>query len=276
MESDKPLPSSPKLTLIGERINTHRERFRLKVFERDTEAVLKEVRGQQNTNVTHLDINAGGSPAKETDDLLWLLETILPELKPETGLVIDSMSAECLARALFRIHDRPGTIVNAITNDADKLAAVMPLIQQHRTGVVAICGSIAASPRTSEERLAAAEQLHRALSSAGVPDERIYFDPLLLPLAYDPQQTRAVLETVRELRRRWPAAHAIVGLSNVSFNMPDRSLLNRTYLAMLLAAGANAVIINPGDAELVAILTAARALLGQDDFLTDYLSLTTK
>ena len=276
MSQGKPLPASPKLDLVGERINTHRERFRLRVFERDSAAVLAEVRSQQDAGVTHLDINAGGSPAKEADDLLWILDTILPELKPETGLLIDSMSAECLARALFRIHDRPKTLINAITNDADKLAAILPLVQQHRTGVVAICGSVSSSPRTSEERLAAAEQLHRALSSAGVADERIYFDPLLLPLAYDPQQPRAVLETVRELTRRWPNAHTIVGLSNVSFNMPNRSLLNRAYLAMLLAAGANAFILNPVDAELVGIVTAARALLGQDDFLTDYLAHATE
>ena len=272
MASPTPLPSCPQFALIGERINTHRERFRVKVFERDSAAILDELRKQQSVNVTHLDLNAGGNPAKEADDLLWILETILPELLPRTGLVLDSTSPECLSRALFRIQGRAGTIINAITPDADKLKPLLPLVQQHRTGVVALCGSANASPRTMEERLAAAEQLHSALSLAGVADEQIYFDPLILPLAYDPQQPSEVLVTVRELRRRWPRAHTLVGVSNISFNMPKRSLLNRTFLAMLLASGVDAVLFDPCDAESASTLIAARALLGQDDFLTDYLS----
>ena len=267
-----PLPASPQLTLIGERINTHREGFRVKVFERDAAAVLEELSKQQSVNVTHLDVNAGGSPSKEADDLLWILETILPELAAKTGLVLDSTSAECLSRALFRIQGRAGTIINAITNDADKLKAILPLVQQHRTNVVALCGSANASPRTMEERLSAAEQLHSALSLGGIADEQIYFDPLILPLAHDPQQPSAILATVRELRRRWPRAHTLVGVSNISFNMPKHSLLNRTFLAMLLASGVDSVLFDPCDAESASTLIAARALLGQDDFLTDYLS----
>src|SRR5476649_1478076 len=148
MPTPTPLPASPQLTLIGERINTHREGFRVKVFERDSAAILAELRKQQGVNVTHLDLNAGGSSAKEADDLLWILETILPELGAKTGLVLDSTSAECLSRALFRIQGRAGTIINAITNDADKIKEILPLVQQHRTGVVALCGSASVSPRT--------------------------------------------------------------------------------------------------------------------------------
>src|SRR5476651_448822 len=131
---------SPHFTVIGERINTHRPDFSGRVQERDTAAVLVEVRRQQKAGVSHIDVNAGGSGPKESDDMLWLLDTILPALKAGTGLVLDSASHECLARALFRVHGREHTIINAVTQDTARMDAILPLVVQHNTGLVAILG----------------------------------------------------------------------------------------------------------------------------------------
>jgi 5-methyltetrahydrofolate--homocysteine methyltransferase len=170
------------------------------------------------------------------------------------------------------LQGRPNTIVNAITNDADRIRDVLPLAAQHGAGVIAILSHGPNPARTLDERMSAAEALHRAIQEAGIPDERQYFDPQVLPLGFDPIQPKAVLETIREIKRRWPFAKTIAGLSNISFNLPQRSLLNRTFLAMLLASGLDGVILNPCDKALSKALLAARALLGKDDFLTDYLA----
>jgi len=266
--SDEPAQG---FALIGERLNTHSEELRVKVFERDKDYVIREARRQQRAGATHLDIHTGGSGAKEIEEMLWLLETILPVLKENVGIVIDSESPECISRALFRIQGRANTIVNAISNDAERIRSVLPLAVQHGTGVIAILSHGPNPSRTADERLNAAEALRKAMTEAGIPDARQYFDPQVLPLGFDPLQAKAVLETLREIKRRWPFVHTIAGMSNVSFNMPGRSLLNRTFLAMLLASGLDGAILNPRDKTLRKTLLAARALLGKDDFLADYL-----
>lgn len=263
---------TPAFALIGERLNTHREDLRVKVFERDKDYVIREARRQQKAGATHLDIHAGGSGPKELEEMLWILETILPVLKENVGIVVDSSSPECLSRALFRIQGRPNTIVNAITNDAERMRTVLPLAVQHGTGVIAILSHGPNPSRTADERLNAAEALRKAMVEAGIPDSKQYFDPQVLPLGFDPCQPKAVLETLREIKRRWPFVHTIVGLSNISFNVPGRSLLNRTFLAMLLASGIDGAILDPRDKTLRKTLLSARALLGQDDFLADYLA----
>lgn len=266
------MDSAVNFTLIGERLNTHREEFRTRVQERDTDAVVKEVQRQQRAGATHLDFNTSGSGEREIDDMLWLLGVALPLLKKKVGVVIDSPDAECLSRALQAVAGRPRTIINAITMDFERLQKTLPLIVQHGTGVVAILGGPGAPPRSSAERLSFAEQMRKILCDARIADERQYFDPQVLPLAYDAAQPRAVLETVVEIRKRWPGVHALAGLSNVSFNLANRRLLNRTYLAMLLGSGVNALLCDPCDRRLRQTLLASKALMGQDDFFATYLS----
>lgn len=259
-------------TIIGERLNTHREAFQKLVEERDAKGVRKEAARQQWRGATHLDFNAGANKDKETDEMLWLLDTVLPKLATGTGVVIDTASTDCLKRALERVGKRAGTIVNAVGNDPARSAEILGLAAEHDAGVIAVLSGAGGAPRSSDERLNLVSRLHRDIAAAGIADEQIYFDPQVLPLAADTAQPKAVLETIRAIRQHWPGVHTLAGLSNVSFNMPRRSLLNRTYLAMLLESGVDSLILDPCDKKLRAAILAARALLGQDDFLAIYLS----
>jgi len=262
-----------RLFVIGERLNTHRETFRAKVAERKKRSVLRTALRQQRAGVTHLDIHTGASgKEKEIEDFLFVLDAIGPGLLDNVGVLIDTNSPECARVVLEKLQRRPGTILNAITGETRLLEGMLPLAVEHQTGLVAVLTAPGQNPRSMDERLTIAEKLHTAMNEAGIPDERQYFDPQVLPVAFDPVQPRAVLETVREIRRRWPLVHVIAGLSNVSFNMPERWLLNRTYLPMLLYAGVNGVILDPCDFHLQRTRLAAKALLGQDEFLAGYLA----
>jgi len=259
-------------TYIGERLNTHRETFQKCVDDRDLKSVRKEAARQQRRGATHLDFNTGANKDKEIDEMLWLLDAILPKLSPAAGVVIDTSSTDCLRRALQRVGKREGTIINAVNNDPARIADVLDLAKEFDAGVIAVLSGASAAPRSSDERLNLAAQLHRQIKAAGVSDERIFFDPQVLPLAFDSAQPKAVLETVRGIRHLWPGAHTLAGLSNVSFNLPRRSLLNSAFLAMLLESGVDSLICDPCDKKLRATLLASRALLDQDDFLATYLS----
>lgn len=263
---------SPSFVLIGERLNTHRERFREAVSGRNAAVVKREARRQITSGATHLDINASGDNARETGDMLWILDTVLPEMPAQTGIVIDSAHSICQAAALERLAGRPGTIVNLNSPDNDKIAIALELAARHKAGAIVVLANSEGVTGLTPDRVKRAEVLRKWMLQAGIPEERQFLDPQVLPLAFDPQLPRAVLESVRELRRRWPASHLIAGLSNVSFNMPRRGLLNHVYLAMLLATGIDSVICDPCRPALHETICAAQALLGQDEFLATYLS----
>lgn len=265
------------LTLIGERLNLNRESFRATVIARDAAAVMLEARGQLDAGATHLDFNAAHeNSTSECADLLWLLETVLPELTPATGVVLDTVNRDCLKAALKLLDTRPGTILNSSSarpgegDAAVKLCA--ELAAEHHAGAIVLLGQSPGGPEIAFDRVARAGELHRVLLVAGVPSERQYFDPQVLPVAYDPQLPRAILDAVREIRQRLPQAHLAAGVSNVSFNLPARGLLNRTYMAMLLASGIDTLICDPCGKDIRHTLAASRALLGQDDFLAEYLA----
>lgn len=263
--------------LIGERLNTHRTAFAAQVANRDANAVIRELEKQLAAGATHVDLNvANGGLERETADIDWMLDVLLPALDANVGLVLDSPHPEIFARALQRIGRRPGTILNGITANTATHMEVLRLAQTYGAGVVAILTDGSSTARSAEERLVLATKLHAIFDQAGISEERQFYDPQLLPAALDMLQPAASLECVRQLRARWPRAHTVAGVSNVSFSMPNRALLNRAYLSMLIAAGADAVICDPCDAALAETLVASRALVGKDEFLATYIEKNAK
>ncbi len=269
------MPYTSSFLLIGERLNTHRERFREAVVARDAETVLRETRRQIKAGAAFIDVNAAGDSVRETEHMLWILETALPAIPPTVGIVIDSAKPDCQAAAFVFLKIRPGTIVNSISADNEKIQKGIELAAKNNAGALVILANSAGISGLTPDRIKRAEELRGWMQHAGIPDERQFFDPQILPLAFDPQLPRAVLNSVRELRQRWPDSHTVVGLSNVSFYMPRRGQLNQIFLAMLLANGLDAAICDPCSKAMRETLCSCQALLGQDEFLATYLSVFT-
>ncbi len=121
-----------------------------------------------------------------------------------------------------------------------------------------------AMPATVEDRVTILRRLMDVTREAGIPDNRVYLDPLVMTIATNTQCGVIALETIRRVRAEFPDAHITSGLSNVSYGLPVRGLINRTYLSLAIAAGLDAAIVDPLDRELKAALLATELLLGQD------------
>ena len=255
------------MLVVGERINGTRQEVARAIAERDSEFIKNEARAQVDAGAQMLDVNAGTSPKTEVQDLKWLVETVQSEVN--VPLAIDSANPEALAAGLS-VHKGSG-LINSITAEEERFGAVLPLIKEYDASVVALTMDGTKMPEDAEGRLAIAEDLARLFGDAGVSLEKIYFDPLVRPVATEAAQGAAVLEAIREIKTRFPEARTICGLSNVSFGLPERGLLNRTFLAMLLAAGLDAAIIDPTDKGMMASLFASRSLLGQDEYSLKYI-----
>jgi cobalamin-dependent methionine synthase I len=254
------------MLIIGERINATRKRIGEAVGRRDADFIKEEARKQVEAGAHMLDVN-GGIAGQEPENLAWLVTTVQEAV--QVPLCLDSADPEALRRALPLCSQQ--AMINSITDDPERFRTVLPLVREHGAKVIALCLSAGAPPKGVEDRMATAISLVERLTAAGMPAGDIYVDPCVFPISTDVAHGPAVLETIRRIRGECPGVHTSCGVSNVSYGLPVRKLLNEVFLLMLLAHGMDAAIIDPCDAGLTARILAAEALRAGDPYCTSYL-----
>lgn len=254
------------MLIIGELINCTRKRIGAAAANRDADYIKEVVLKQVSAGAHMLDVN-GGLAGKEVETLTWLV-TLVQEIT-DLPLSLDSSDPEALRAALPLCRRRP--MINSITLEPARLRAVLPLVKEHRATVVALAMSESGPPSSAEERVENACKLVDRLTGEGIALEDLYVDPCVLPISTGPEHGPAVLEAIGQITARYPGVHTSVGLSNVSFGLPVRKLLNEVFLILLLARGLDTAIVDPCDRQLMANLAAAEALLGRDEYCMGYL-----
>jgi 5-methyltetrahydrofolate--homocysteine methyltransferase len=257
------------MVLIGELINSTRKQVEPILRSRDQAALVDLARRQVEAGTPILDVNCATLVEEEGACMEWAVRTLQGAL-PEVRISLDSPNPEAIRRGL-EVH-RGRAVVNAINLERDRWRSLLPLVREYRAEVVATCIDDAGVAKTAEQKFELAFRLVEGLVEAGIPPEDIYVDPLLLPVATDLNAGREFLRAVDLIRARFPQVHLICGLSNVSFGLPHRALLNQVFFVLCLAHGMDAFILNPLDRRLMAHLLAAQALLGQDPYCRRYLA----
>lgn len=256
------------MLIVGERINTTRKSIDAAVEARNTSAILEEAKKQVESGAELIDVNAGTRIKTEVADMEWLVNTIQAAL--DNRLCIDSPNPEAIKMGL-KLAKRKA-LVNSITAEAERIKIIMPLVKDHGTSVVALAMDESGMPKTGEDRHRVAQKIMDMIAEYNIPMDDIYFDPLVQPVSSSPEQGLAVLEGIRLIKASFPDAHIICGLSNISFGLPERKLLNRTFLPMAMLAGLDAAIMDPTDKMLMSNLYASCAILSQDEFCLRYIS----
>ena len=255
------------MLIIAERINATRKRIGRAVAARDAQSIVREAKAQAEAGATHIDCNAGRKPDREIEDLKWLVSVVQDAV--DLPLAIDSPNVKAIAEALNLVKKKP--IINSVTAEEAKIAEVMPLVREHDTLVVGLCMGDGGMPSGAAQRIEAAEAIRRAAEEYEVPLSKFYFDPLIVPISTNAAEAGAAVETVRQIMMEFPGAHTTCGLSNISFGLPNRNTLNRTYLAVLMAAGLDGVIMDPTEPHMMATVRGGLALLGRDEWCMEYI-----
>ena len=256
-------------TIIAERINMTRKSIRTKVWERDEPFIRAEAARQAQAGATHIDINAGGDPSKEVDDMIWLTGIVSSEV--DLPLSFDSANPDAL-RAGLQVSNRPGSIINSLTMERDRVESVLPLVREFNTGIVCLTMDDSGMPEDLEGRIRITDNIVELLRSSGVSLDRAYFDPLVRPASTNPGQAQYILDTIRYIKTTYPEARIALGLSNISFGIPRRNNLNKAFLAMLVAAGCDGAIVDPTEPDMMTTLCSARAVMGIDEYCMEYLT----
>ena len=147
---------------------------------------------------------------------------------------------------------------------------MLPLAAQAGGGVIALAMDDKGVPATTDGRLAIVRRLMAETRATGMPDEQVYVDPLVMTIGASGDAARVALATVRAVKAEFPKVHFTSGLSNVSYGLPVRTLVNRAFLTLMLEAGLDSAILDPFDRELRKALLAAEAVLGIDRHCLNY------
>jgi 5-methyltetrahydrofolate--homocysteine methyltransferase len=253
------------MLIVGELINCTRKKVGEAAHKRDAEFFKELARKQAAAGAHMLDVN-GGLPEQEVELLSWLVELVQGVV--DIPLCLDSSDPKALSKALPLCKQRP--MVNSISDEPARWA-MLPVLKEYRPKVIALCMSEAGPPTAIDDRVATASRLIDRLTAEGFSLDDLYVDACVLPLSTDPQQCGNLLAAVSRIVARYPGVHISAGVSNVSFGLPVRKLLNEVFLLLLMAHGLDAAIVDPCDQQLMSNIMAAEALLNRDEFCAAYL-----
>ena len=254
------------MLLIGELINATRKKVGAAVEARDAQFIRDLALRQVAAGADMLDVN-GGVPGREAESLEWLIHVV--QEATDVPLSVDSSDSEALRRTLPLCKQRP--IVNSITDEPARIDALLPVVKEYRARVIALCMSSAGTPACVADRVETASRLVDRLTREGLDPDDIFVDPCVIPISTGSEHGAAVADAIACIKERFPGVHTSVGLSNVSFGVPARKLMNQTFLMLLMARGLDTAILDPCDRQLMANVAAAEALLGRDEFCAQYL-----
>jgi 5-methyltetrahydrofolate--homocysteine methyltransferase len=224
-------------------------------------------REQAEAGAHFIDVNAGTFLDRETESLCWLVDTVQAQV--DLPLCLDSPNPAALAEAM-KLH-RGEPMVNSISLEEDRFRSLLPVVTSRDCHVVALCMAEASMPTTVGERVEVGAELIAKLTREGVPIERIYVDPLIQPVSVDTGMGLAALGAIDRIMADFPGVNTICGLSNISFGLPQRRLINRGFLALCMAHGLSAAILDPTDKQIMSTVLSVEMLLGRDEYCENYI-----
>jgi 5-methyltetrahydrofolate--homocysteine methyltransferase len=254
--------------IIGERINASRKSIAEAIASRNAPLIQNEAKSQAMAGADYLDVNAGTFVGEEAKHLQWIVETVQEVV--DIPLCIDSPDPSVIKAMIPLVKKTP--MINSITLEPFRLEGILPLVVEHKNKVIALCQSGDSIADTAEAKVKMAGQLVEKVKAVGIPLDNLYIDPLVYPLATNDQSALATLDAIEKIIREFPGVHTTCGLTNVSYGLPNRKLVNRTFLVAAVARGLDSVILDPTDNQLFGALKAALMIAGKDDFCMEYIA----
>ncbi|MBS5725443.1 MAG: homocysteine S-methyltransferase family protein [Clostridiales bacterium] len=253
--------------LIGERINpTGKKRFKQALMEKDMDYILTEGVRQQERGADILDVNVGLPDIDETamlQDSVCALQAVV-----DLPLQIDTSDPVAMEAALRRYNGK--AMINSVNGKADCMKSIFPLVQKYGGLVVALTLDEGGIPDTADGRVKIAEKILHTAAQYGIAKKDIIFDTLAMTISADTSAAKVTLEALRRIRTEL-GCHTLLGVSNISFGLPNRDAINGTFFALALANGLSGAIMNPYSADMMRTYYTYKALMDLDKNCEEYI-----
>lgn len=256
------------MIVIGELINGMYKDVGKAISNREVDVIQHLAEEQVRSGATALDVNTGPYSKNPGDDMKWLVESI--QKVAGVPLCLDSSKPDVIEEGLKLARKR--AIINSTSADDEKMGVIFGLAKKYNAQVIGLAMDRSGVPDSKDKRLELAARIVAKAIECGINTDDVYLDPIVLPVNVAQAQAREVLEAIREFRLLSdPAPHTVIGLSNVSQRTKHRSLINRTFLAMAVANGLSAAILDPLDKELMDAMITAELMLNKNIYCDSFL-----
>lgn len=255
--------------IIGERINpTGKSRFKQALREKDLEYILKEAITQQQNGAHILDVNVGLPEIDEVE----MMDLVMKELQSviDLPLQIDTSDIKTMEKALRHYNGK--AMINSVNGKEESMRAIFPLAKKYGGVIVALTLDETGIPKTAEERLKIAEKIIKTAKEYGIDKKEIVVDVLAMTISSDGESALETLKALKLVKEKLQVKTSL-GVSNISFGLPQRELVNSNFYTMALQNGLDAAIINPNNMQMIASYYAYRALSNIDNQCINYIRL---
>lgn len=254
------IQDSERILVIGERINpTGKKRFQQALREGDMNYIMERAIEQADAGADILDINVGLPGIEEAEMMTRVVKAVQSVVS--LPLQIDSSDPEAIEAGLRACNGR--AIVNSVNGEQEVLEKVLPIVKKYGAAVVGLTMDKGGIPETAEARIAIAERIVKAAESYGIPREDVLIDALTLTISAQQKQAAETLKAVRYIREVM-GLHCVLGVSNISFGLPERIHITASFLTQAMCCGLDFPIINPNQKEIMDMVFSYRALSGED------------
>ena len=261
------------MIIIAEKINGSIPSMAKYIAERNEEAI-KDIAVRQAEQIGEskgfIDVCSSVAPEVEFETMRWLLDLV--QGVTDMPISIDSPNAECLVQLLPYVK-KPG-LVNSVSGEGNKIDLIFPLLAKPEYKdweVMALLSDDTGIPKSAADRLRVFDKIMAKAKEYGIAPSRIHIDPLVEMLCTSEDGIAMVEEVMGKIREQYPSIHISGAVSNISFNLPARKLVNMGFVALAIKAGMDSAVFDPLDKQLLGVVYATEALLGMDDFCMEYI-----
>lgn len=237
------------------------------IAKRDGEFIKNRAKLQAESGATFIDCCASVEESIEVETLKWMIECI--QEVTDKPISVDSPSADVLIQA-YKFCNKPG-IINSVSMEGDKADRIFKEIADTDWEVICLLSDDKGIPKTAEDRLRVFDDLMAKAKEYGIKPSRLHIDPLVEMLCTSEDGIAMNVEVISSVRKQYPSIHITAAVSNISFNLPVRKLINLGFTVLAMNAGLDSAILDPTNRDMLGLIYATEALLGQDDYCMEYI-----
>lgn len=256
------------MIIIGEKINGSIPTVAKAIAERDAAFIKARAIAQEEAGATFIDCCASVPEEIEVETLHWMIDCI--QEVSDLPIAVDSPSADVLAQA-YKFCKRPG-LINSVSGEGDKIDKIFPILAENKGWqVIALLSDDTGIPKNAADRLKVFDKIMEKAKEYGIAPSRIHIDPLVEMLCTSENGIETNVEVISIVREKYPSIHITAAVSNISFNLPVRKMINLGFTVLAMNVGLDSAILDPTNRDMMGVIFATEALLGLDDYCMEYI-----
>jgi len=261
------------MIIIGEKINGSIPSVAKAIQEKDEQLIKDLAISQTKAGATYIDVCASVEDEIEVETMKWLIDLV--QSVTDTPIAVDSPNARTCVECM-KFCNKPG-LINSVSGEGDKMEVVFPVIADTPWEVVALLNGDAGIPKTAADRIKVFDDIIAKAESYGISPSRIHIDPLVEMLCTAEDGISMVEEVMSNIKGRYPDIHITGAVSNISFNLPTRKLVNQAFVVLSIYSGMDSAVLNPLDKAIMGMIRAAEGVINagaivEDADLTDIIA----